>query len=298
MGLALKVQHDQIFSVLIKVSAEYSKWGYVVAREKMIFDALNKSDYDIKRSNVTSIEGWVPTESLATVQQTLTQSEAAKGRTPPLINEINSRLTPPTFIPVTAFTSGFQALVNTYGTPRYREANPGAFCCIMFPYLFGIMFGDFGHGLLLAAFGLYAHQCYESCSLALEEGACLTSTIAAACPLSCGGELGRADTLTPGAEGVTQVKVCFSEMQSSIQQFLLVAAFVAVPFLLLPIPFIEMYQHSKSAYAAMLSFGASRRVPIRYTLRLLKPSSAACRLLSSKLRERIINMANCEVLLQ
>merc|ERR1712087_772469 len=48
-------------------------------------------------------------------------------------------------------------------------------------------------------------------------------------------------------EGVTQVKVCFSEMQSSIQQFLLVAAFVAVPFLLLPIPFIEMYQHSKSA---------------------------------------------------
>ena len=47
-----------------------------------------------------------------------------------------------------------QALVNTYGTPRYREANPGAFCCIMFPYLFGIMFGDFGHGLMLAMVGL------------------------------------------------------------------------------------------------------------------------------------------------
>jgi len=94
---------------------------------------------------------------------------------------------------------------------------------------------------------LYGHQCYESCSLALDDGACLISTIAAACPTSCGGEPGRADTLTPGAEGVTQVKVCFSEMQSSIQQFLLVAAFIAVPFLLLPIPFIEMYQHSKSA---------------------------------------------------
>ena len=35
------------------------------------------------------------------------------------------------------FTSGFQALVNTYGTPRYREANPGAFAVILFPFLFG-----------------------------------------------------------------------------------------------------------------------------------------------------------------
>ena len=61
------MQEDQIFSVLTKVSVESSKWGYVVAREKMIFDALNKSDYDIKRSNVTSIEGWVPVESLPMV---------------------------------------------------------------------------------------------------------------------------------------------------------------------------------------------------------------------------------------
>ena len=71
------------------------------------------------------------------------------------MNQLRSRLTPPTFVPTNSFTSGFQALVNTYGTPRYREVNPGAFCCILFPYLFGIMFGDFGHGLLFALFGLY-----------------------------------------------------------------------------------------------------------------------------------------------
>ena len=71
----------------------------------------------------------------------------------PILNLLDSRLTPPTFVPTTRFTSGFQALVNTYGTPRYREANPGAFAVILFPFLFGIMFGDFGHGLLLAALG-------------------------------------------------------------------------------------------------------------------------------------------------
>lgn len=71
------------------------------------------------------------------------------------MNRLKSRLMPPTYVPVNSFTSGFQALVNTYGTPRYREVNPGAFCCILFPYLFGIMFGDFGHGLLFAAFGFW-----------------------------------------------------------------------------------------------------------------------------------------------
>lgn len=78
--------------------------------------------------------------------------------TRPIINKLDlskTKLTPPTWIPVTNFTSGFQALVNTYGTPRYREANPGAFCCIFFPFLFGIMFGDFGHGLMLAMFGYF-----------------------------------------------------------------------------------------------------------------------------------------------
>jgi V-type H+-transporting ATPase subunit a len=75
--------------------------------------------------------------------------------TTPIVNKLKSRLTPPSYIPVNKFTSGFQALVNTYGTPRYREANPGAFCVILFPYLFGIMFGDFGHGLMLAALGYY-----------------------------------------------------------------------------------------------------------------------------------------------
>lgn len=31
-------------------------------------------------------------------------------------------------------------LVDTYGTPRYREANPMLFTCITFPFLFGIMY--------------------------------------------------------------------------------------------------------------------------------------------------------------
>jgi len=35
---------------------------------------------------------------------------------------------------------------------RYQEINPGVMTIVTFPYLFGIMYGDIGHGLLLTTF--------------------------------------------------------------------------------------------------------------------------------------------------
>lgn len=43
----------------------------------------------------------------------------------------------------------------TYGTPNYKEVNPTAFNMSTFPFLFGVMFGDIGHGILLFLFGAY-----------------------------------------------------------------------------------------------------------------------------------------------
>ena len=51
-----------------------------------------------------------------------------------------------------------------------------------------------------------------------------------------------------GATLSSEYKICISPLQSYIQLKLLLAAFVAVPILLLAIPLIEIYQHSGNKY--------------------------------------------------
>jgi vacuolar-type H+-ATPase subunit I/STV1 len=45
--------------------------------------------------------------------------------------------------------------VDTYGVPRYKEANPALFAAATFPFLYGVMYGDIGHGFCLFLLGLY-----------------------------------------------------------------------------------------------------------------------------------------------
>lgn len=43
--------------------------------------------------------------------------------------------------------------MNTYGVPMHKEINPAVFAIVTFPFLFGVMFGDVGHGFLLFLVG-------------------------------------------------------------------------------------------------------------------------------------------------
>ena len=62
---------------------------------------------------------------------------------------------PPTYIKQNEVSFVFQQIVDTYGVPSYKEANPAAFAIITFPFLFAVMFGDYGHGSLIFFLGSF-----------------------------------------------------------------------------------------------------------------------------------------------
>ena len=70
-------------------------------------------------------------------------------------HKLGPKYMPPTYFHHNNFTKPFQMVVDTYGVPRYKEINPGLFTMVTFPFLFGIMFGDIGHGLMLASAALF-----------------------------------------------------------------------------------------------------------------------------------------------
>ncbi|MBN1215929.1 MAG: hypothetical protein JXA99_10885 [Candidatus Lokiarchaeota archaeon] len=69
-------------------------------------------------------------------------------------NHEDLRKETPTLVKHNSLIRPFETLTRMYGVPSYSEVDPTPFLFITFPLLFGIMFGDIGHGLILIIAGL------------------------------------------------------------------------------------------------------------------------------------------------
>lgn len=133
--------------------AKYEMYKLFFKKERLIFFNLNKC---ILRGNFFDGEVWIPEEKFRAVVESLQRRGNSHSELSAYFTEPETmNASPPTYIKTNDLTATFQLIVDTYGIPRYGEVNPALFAIVTFPFLFGVMFGDIGHGFLLGLFGLY-----------------------------------------------------------------------------------------------------------------------------------------------
>merc|ERR1719210_891297 len=155
LNTVLGQTNDHRHRVLVAAAKNIKIWFVKVRKIKAIYHTLNAFNLDTSQKCLIA-ECWIPPLDMEAIQLALRRGTERSGSTvAPILNEMQTTEAPPTFFRTNKFTKGFQALINAYGVASYREANPAVFTIITFPFLFAIMFGDAGHGVIMFGFALY-----------------------------------------------------------------------------------------------------------------------------------------------
>ncbi|KAA8592242.1 hypothetical protein FQN60_017697 [Etheostoma spectabile] len=112
---------DYLKQVLIKASESVYTWVIQVKKMKAIYFILNLCSFDVTNKCLIA-EVWCPVNDIPTLRRALEEGSN---------------------------------IVDAYGVGNYREVNPAPFTIITFPFLFAVMFGDLGHGAIMALFALW-----------------------------------------------------------------------------------------------------------------------------------------------
>ncbi|CAH0702682.1 unnamed protein product [Spodoptera exigua] len=159
LNTVLGQTQDHRHRVLVAAAKNIKNWFVKVRKIKAIYHTLNLFNLDVTQKCLIA-ECWVPALDLETIQLALRRGTERSGSSvPPILNRMETLEDPPTYNRTNKFTSAFQNLIYAYGVATYREVNPAPYTIITFPFLFAVMFGDLGHGALMAIFGFW--MCYK-----------------------------------------------------------------------------------------------------------------------------------------
>jgi len=117
---------------------------------------LEAKKYSCATEKTSLISGWVPRNDKARIVDEIKKFDPSCCIEERRAEEIDM---PKEDIPVKLKNTGlfkpFELLIGVYGIPRYGTIDPTIFVAISFLIMFGAMFGDLGHGLVLAAASLF-----------------------------------------------------------------------------------------------------------------------------------------------
>ncbi|XP_058756768.1 V-type proton ATPase subunit a3-like [Vicia villosa] len=142
-------------NLLENLGTQFEQWNLLVRKEKSIHHTLNMLSLDVTKKCLVA-EGWSPVFATNQVQDALQRaSKDSNSQVSAILQVLHTRELPPTYFRTNKFTSSYQGIIDSYGVAKYQEANPTVFTVVTFPFLFAVMFGDWGHGICLLLAALY-----------------------------------------------------------------------------------------------------------------------------------------------
>jgi len=162
LGKKIEELEEQISEIDGEMSRVRERNATVVTeyhRSLQIAALLLKVKNYLKRTRKTYIfSGWVPSNEKRRVEGEI--MAAAHGRaiveivSPEEIAGVKAgKIKVPVLLKHPGFFRPFEMLVSSYGLPEYTFIDPTVFVAISFLVMFGMMFGDIGHGAILMGLG-------------------------------------------------------------------------------------------------------------------------------------------------
>ncbi|PKU86579.1 V-type proton ATPase subunit a1 isoform X1 [Dendrobium catenatum] len=140
---------------LSSIGCQLWRWTMMVKKEKAVYDTLNKLNFDVTKKCLVG-EGWCPAFAKPQIKDSLQRATIdSNSQLGIIFHVMDATESPPTYFRTNRFTHAFQEIVDAYGVARYMEANPSVYSVITFPFLFAVMFGDWGHGICLLFAALF-----------------------------------------------------------------------------------------------------------------------------------------------
>ncbi|XP_057966146.1 V-type proton ATPase subunit a3 [Malania oleifera] len=142
-------------NLLQTIADQFDQWNLLARKEKSIYHTLNMLSIDVTKKCLVA-EGWSPVYATKQIQDALQRAMVdSNSQVGAIFQVLRTKESPPTYFRTNKFTSAFQEIVDAYGVAKYQEANPSVYTIITFPFLFAVMFGDWGHGICLLLATLY-----------------------------------------------------------------------------------------------------------------------------------------------
>lgn len=125
---------------------ERGTWGLVAGEVEL----AERIDDAVEHGPATVLLGWIPAGEFDEVSQRLAEHGTSVVELPR-----PRGIDPPTRMTDAGLRGSLQPLVRTYAVVPYADVDPSLFAAVTYVAMFGMMFGDVGHGLVLVVLGAF-----------------------------------------------------------------------------------------------------------------------------------------------